>query len=83
MRAKLPHVLPCSGYGAQGGGAEGVAKAFDENGLGAIVNSSRAVMCAYQKEGCDPANFAKAAYREVIHERGYNNSCYYKITYDK
>ena len=42
---------------------------FDENGLGAIVNSSRAVMCAYKKEGCDEHEFAKAARREVIRMR--------------
>ncbi|MFT3952536.1 MAG: orotidine-5'-phosphate decarboxylase [Oscillospiraceae bacterium] len=67
LRAKLPttfFLVP--GYGAQGGGAAGVAKAFDQNGLGAVVNSSRAVMCAYQKEGCDEQEFAKAARREVI-----------------
>ena len=67
MRAKLPHtffLIP--GYGAQGGGAEGAAKGFDENGLGAIVNSSRAVMCAYKKEGCDEYDFAGAARREVL-----------------
>ena len=67
MRAQLPHTFfLVPGYGAQGGGAEGVAKAFDENGLGAIVNSSRGVMCAYKKEGCDERDFAKAARREVI-----------------
>ena len=55
------------GYGAQGGGAEGVSKAFDDHGLGAIVNSSRGVMCAYKKEdNCDEHDFAKAARREVI-----------------
>ncbi|MCD7730165.1 MAG: orotidine-5'-phosphate decarboxylase [Oscillospiraceae bacterium] len=70
MRAKLPHTFfLVPGYGAQGGGAEGVSKAFDERGLGAIVNSSRAVMCAYQKEGCDEKDFAKAARREVIRMR--------------
>ena len=70
MRAKLPHTFfLVPGYGAQGGGAEGVAKAFDEKGLGAIVNSSRAVMCAYQKEGCDPKDFAGAARRECIRMR--------------
>ena len=53
--------------GAQGGGAEGVSKAFDDHGLGAIVNSSRGVMCAYKKEdNCDEHDFAKAARREVI-----------------
>lgn len=71
MREKLPHTFfLVPGYGAQGGGAEGVAKAFDEKGLGAIVNSSRAVMCAYQKEeGCDPHDFADAARRECIRMR--------------
>lgn len=67
MRKALPHTMfLVPGYGAQGGGAEGVAKAFDKNGLGAIVNSSRAIMCAYQKEGCDEKEFAAAALREVI-----------------
>ncbi|MDO5125978.1 MAG: orotidine-5'-phosphate decarboxylase [Ruminococcus sp.] len=67
MRKALPHTFfLVPGYGAQGGGAEGVAKGFDEKGLGAIVNSSRGVMCAYKKEGCDEHEFAKAARREVI-----------------
>ena len=67
MRQALPHTFfLVPGYGAQGGGAEGVAKAFDKNGLGAIVNSSRAVMCAYKTEGCDEKEFAAAALREVI-----------------
>lgn len=67
MRAKLPHTFfLVPGYGAQGGGAEGVAKAFDENGLGAIVNSSRAVMCAYQKNNYDEKEYAVAALKEVI-----------------
>ncbi len=71
MREKLPHTFfLVPGYGAQGGGAEGVAKAFDQKGLGAIVNSSRAVMCAYQKEeGCGPHDFAGAARRECIRMR--------------
>lgn len=70
LRARLPHTFfLVPGYGAQGGGAEGVAAAFDENGLGGIVNSSRAIMCAYQKEGCDPADFAKAARREALRMR--------------
>ena len=67
MRNQLPHTFfLVPGYGAQGGGAAGVAKAFDKNGLGAIVNSSRAVMCAYKTEGCNEKDFAKAARREVL-----------------
>ncbi|MDD6345250.1 MAG: orotidine-5'-phosphate decarboxylase [Oscillospiraceae bacterium] len=70
LRKRLPHTMfLVPGYGAQGGGAEGVAGAFDENGLGAIVNSSRAVMCAYKKEDCNERDFAKAARREVIRMR--------------
>lgn len=70
LRKRLPHTMfLVPGYGAQGGGAEGLKGSFDENGLGAIVNSSRAVMCAYKKEGCDERDFAKAARREVIRMR--------------
>lgn len=71
LRKRLPHTMfLVPGYGAQGGGAKGVAGAFDENGLGAIVNSSRAVMCAYKKEeNCPETDFAQAARREVIRMR--------------
>ena len=34
------------GYGAQGGGAQGLTGAFNQDGIGAVVNSSRAIMCA-------------------------------------
>lgn len=67
LRKAMPHTFfLVPGYGAQGGGAAGVAKAFDEKGLGAIVNSSRAVMCAYQTEKCAEKQYAAAALREVI-----------------
>lgn len=71
LRVRLPHTFfLVPGYGAQGGGAAGVAAAFDQNGLGAIVNSSRGIMCAYQKEmDCPEADFAGAARREAIRMR--------------
>lgn len=70
LRQRLPHTMfLVPGYGAQGGGAEGLKGGFDANGLGAIVNSSRAVMCAYKKDGCDERDFAKAARREAIRMR--------------
>lgn len=70
LRKRLPHTLfLVPGYGAQGGGAEGIAGAFDENGLGAIVNSSRAIMCAYKNTGCAEVDFAKAAREEAIRMR--------------
>ncbi len=70
LRQKLPHTFfLVPGYGAQGGAARDVAGAFDQNGLGAVVNSSRAIMCAYQKGGYDEKDFAQAARDEVLHMR--------------
>lgn len=38
------------GYGAQGGTARDASHCFDGSGLGAIVNASRSIMCAYGSE---------------------------------
>lgn len=70
LREKMPHtIFLVPGYGAQGGAAKDVSYAFDKNGIGAVVNSSRAIMCAYQKEGCDERDYAVAARREAIRMR--------------
>ena len=70
LRAAMPHTFfLVPGYGAQGGAADDVAPGFDKNGLGAIVNSSRGIMCAWQKEGVDGHEFAAAARREAIRMR--------------
>lgn len=70
LRAAMPHTFfLVPGYGAQGGAADDVAPGFDKNGLGAIVNSSRGIMCAWQKEGVDGKEFAAAARREAIRMR--------------
>lgn len=70
LRAALTHTFfLVPGYGAQGGGAKDVAPAFDKNGLGAIINSSRGIMCAYKREGCDEKDFAAAARREAVRMR--------------
>lgn len=70
LRAALPHTFfLVPGYGAQGGAADDVAPGFDKHGLGAIVNSSRGIMCAWQKEGVDGKEFAAAARREAIRMR--------------
>jgi orotidine-5'-phosphate decarboxylase len=67
LRKKLPHTFfLVPGYGAQGGGATGLKGGFDENGGGVIVNSSRAIMTAWQKEGCAEKDFAEAARREIL-----------------
>ena len=70
LRAAMPHTFfLVPGYGAQGGGARDAAAAFDANGMGAVVNSSRAILCAWQKEGCDESEYALAARREAIRMR--------------
>ena len=70
LRARLPHTFfLVPGYGAQGGTAEDVKYAFNEKGHGAIVNSSRGIMCAWQKEKCDEHDYAQAARREAIRMR--------------
>jgi orotidine-5'-phosphate decarboxylase len=47
------------GYGAQGGSAAEAARAFDKNGRGAIINSSRAIIAAWKKTGGDYADAAR------------------------
>lgn len=51
----LRRIMPKSyilvpGYGAQGGTAADLVPFFNEDGLGAIVNSSRGIIAAYQQE---------------------------------
>lgn len=70
LRKALPHTFfLVPGYGAQGGGAKDVAPAFDENGRGAIINSSRGIICAWKKEGSAPEDYAQAARREAVRMR--------------
>ena len=66
LRIKFPHTFfLVPGYGAQGGKAGDVALAF-KDGIGAIINSSRAILCAWQKNDCDSAEFADQARKEAI-----------------
>ena len=67
LRKLMPHsyfLVP--GYGAQGGGALGVKPCFNSDGLGAIVNSSRGIMCAYKNGDWKEEQFAEAARAEAI-----------------
>lgn len=57
------------GYGAQGGTAKDLVHYFNEDGLGAIVNSSRGIIAAYKQEAYEkfgPENFADASRQAVI-----------------
>ena len=60
LRQLLPHsYLLLPGYGAQGGKAEAIAHAFDDNGLGAVVSASRSVIFAAEPTA-SPGDTAKA-----------------------
>ena len=70
LRGMLPHTFfLVPGYGAQGGGADDVAPAFGKNGLGAVVNASRSILCAWQKQGAPEEDYAKAAAQEAVRMR--------------
>ncbi len=67
-------LLLVPGYGAQGATAEDVAAAFDDRGLGAIVNSSRGIIFAYQKRNLPPTEFAQAAQAATVEMKSQINS---------
>lgn len=57
------------GYGAQGGTAEDLKYCFNQDGLGAIVNSSRGIIAAYKKDTYakfGPEHFGEASRQAVI-----------------
>jgi orotidine-5'-phosphate decarboxylase len=58
------------GYGAQGGTAQDAAFAFNDDGLGAVVNASRSIMCAWKtgpwSERYGEDGFDQAAREEAL-----------------
>jgi len=69
LRAAMPNtVFLVPGLGAQGGTAADVAGAFDENGLGAVINSSRAIIFAYEKPAFKSAPNWQAAIEQATIE---------------
>lgn len=70
LRRMMPRsFILVPGYGAQGGTGKDLIHFFDENRLGAIVNSSRGIIAAYQSEKYSkfgPVNFADASRQAVI-----------------
>ena len=73
MGKTLRKIMPKSyilvpGYGAQGGKGADLVHFFNEDGLGAIINSSRGIIAAYQQEKYEAygeANFAEASRKAV------------------
>ena len=74
MGRTLRKVMPKSfilvpGYGAQGGKGADLVDFFNEDGLGAIVNSSRGIIAAYKNEkyaSYGAENFGDASRAAVI-----------------
>lgn len=64
LRKLMPHTyFLVPGYGAQGGTAADLKHCFNEDGLGAIVNSSRGIIAAYKQEKY--AKFGEANYADA------------------
>lgn len=64
MREIMPKTfILVPGYGAQGGKGADLAPYFNKDGLGAIVNSSRGIIAAYQLKGYE--KFGAEAYADA------------------
>lgn len=51
LRTAMPHTwFLVPGFGSQGATAQDVASAFDQRGLGAVVNNSRGIIFAHRRE---------------------------------
>lgn len=70
LRKLMPRTyILVPGYGAQGGKAEDLVHYFNEDGLGAIVNSSRGIIAAYKQDkyvSYGAQNFADASRQAVV-----------------
>jgi orotidine-5'-phosphate decarboxylase len=65
LRKLMPHAwFLVPGYGTQGATARDVAGAFDAGGLGAIVNSSRAIIFAHARR--EYANFGVRRWQDAV-----------------
>ena len=68
--AELRQIMPSApllvpGYGAQGGTASDVSKAFHRDGSGALVNNSRGIIFAYLKEPFR-SQFGEARWQDAV-----------------
>lgn len=67
MRKVMPKAfILVPGYGAQGGKGADLVHFFNEDGLGAIISSSRGIIAAYQQE--QYAHFGERGYADAARE---------------
>lgn len=80
LRKLMPkNYILVPGYGAQGGKAEDLKPFFNKDGLGAIVNSSRGIIAAYQLktyEKFGEEGYAEASRQAVIDMRDDLRKCW-------
>ena len=73
MRQVMPHTyILVPGYGAQGGKGKDLVHFFNDDGLGAIINSSRGIIAAYKNDAYSKygeEGYADAARQAVIDMR--------------
>lgn len=66
LRQTMPHTwFLVPGYGSQGGTAADVAAAFDNRGLGAIINNSRGIIFAHERPEF-ASRFGSAGWQNAI-----------------
>ena len=66
LRQRMPHAwFLVPGFGSQGGTAADVKSAFDDCGLGAIINSSRSIIFAHERPDFD-ARFGHSQWQEAV-----------------
>lgn len=66
LREKMPHTFfLVPGFGAQGGSARDVAGAFDRRGHGAIINNSRGIIFAYERQEYQ-ARFQASQWQDAV-----------------
>ena len=71
LREILPHTFfLVPGYGAQGATAADIARCFDKDGRGAIVNSSRGIIGAWKK--AEYAEFGEKGFAEAARQAAIN-----------
>lgn len=92
--AELRKLMPRSfflvpGYGAQGGSAEDILPCFNEDGLGAIVNSSRGILYTHMtvegRKSCTKEEYLQSVYAAALKMKneiyGVLKETYTKIKY--
>lgn len=67
IRAALPHAFfLVPGYGAQGGKAEDLKACFNPDGLGAVVNSSRGIITAWERDAYKGMPWRQAVQKALV-----------------